>query len=128
MTSGDFSMGFFSLRGKRAIVTGGNTGLGQAFSLALAKGGADVFVPSLLDDDGATARLLVAEGVRHAAMQVDITEPGAPKRVVETCAEQLGSVDILINSAGIAPLSDVLDYGRPIWDATLAVNLTAAFR
>ena len=127
MTSGEFTMDFFSLRGKKSIVTGGNTGLGQAFSLALAKGGADVFVPSLLDDDGATGRLLEAEGVRHASLQIDITEPGAPKRVVEACVEQLGSVDILINSAGIAPLGDVLDYGRPIWDATVAVNLTAAF-
>ena len=97
-------MDFFSLQGKRAIVTGGNTGLGQAFALALAKGGADVFVPSLLDDDGVTGGLIEAEGVRHASMQVDITEPGAPRRVVDACAEQLGSVDILINSAGIAPL------------------------
>ena len=56
MASGEFTLDFFSLRGKRAIVTGGNTGLGQAFSLALAKGGADVFVPSLVDDDGATGR------------------------------------------------------------------------
>ena len=47
MTSSEFTLDFFSLRGKRAIVTGGNTGLGQAFALALAKGGADVFVPSL---------------------------------------------------------------------------------
>ena len=65
--------------------------------------------------------------MRHASMQVDITEPGAPRRVVDACVEQLGSVDILINSAGIAPLADVLEYGRSLWDATVAVNLTAAF-
>ena len=47
--------------------------------------------------------------------------------MVDACVERLGSVDILINSAGIAPLGDVLDYGRPLWDATVAVNLTAAF-
>ena len=76
---------------------------------------------------GVTGGLIEAEGVRHASMQVDITEPGAPRRVVDACAEQLGSVDILINSAGIAPLGDVLEYGRPLWDATVAVNLTAAF-
>ena len=49
-------MNFFSLEGKNAIVTGGNTGLGQAFSLALAKGGANVFVPSIIDDDGDTGQ------------------------------------------------------------------------
>ena len=50
----DFAMDLFSLAGKNAIVTGGNTGLGQAFAVALAKGGADVFVPSIVDDDGST--------------------------------------------------------------------------
>ena len=121
-------MDFFSLRGKRAIVTGGNTGLGQAFALALAKGGADVFVPSLIDDDGVTGRLIEAEGVRHASLQVDITEPGAPRRVVDACVEQLGSVDILVNSAGIAPACATCSTtGARIWDATVAVNLTAAF-
>ena len=48
----DFSMDFFSLAGRKAIVTGGNTGLGQAFTLALASAGAEVFVPSMMDDDG----------------------------------------------------------------------------
>jgi NAD(P)-dependent dehydrogenase (short-subunit alcohol dehydrogenase family) len=127
MARGDFSLDFFSLEGKHAVVTGGNTGLGRAFALALAKGGADVFVPSLLDDEGVTAGLIEAEGVRHASMQVDITQPGAPKRIVDTCVEELGSIDILINSAGIAPLAGVLEYGRSLWDATVAVNLTAAF-
>ena len=125
MTSSEFTMDFFSLQGKRDRYRRQHGG--QAFALALAKGGADVFVPSLLDDDGVTGGLIEAEGVRHASMQVDITEPGAPRRVVDACAEQLGSVDILIDSAGIAPLGDVLEYARPIWDATVAVNLTAAF-
>ena len=65
--------------------------------------------------------------MRYASMQTDITAPGAPKRVIDACVEQLGSVDILVNSAGIAPLAGVLAYGRPLWDATVAVNLTAAF-
>ena len=52
----DFNLDFFSLKGKNAIVTGGNGGLGQAFSLALAKGGANVMVTSLADDDGSTKK------------------------------------------------------------------------
>jgi len=58
MQINDFAMEFFSLKGKNAIVTGGNTGLGQAFALALAKGGANVFVPSIMDDDGTTGPLV----------------------------------------------------------------------
>ena len=58
----DFSMDFFSLEGKRAVVTGGNTGLGRAFTLALATAGADVLVPGLADDDGTTRAQVEAVG------------------------------------------------------------------
>jgi NAD(P)-dependent dehydrogenase (short-subunit alcohol dehydrogenase family) len=127
VTITDFALNYFSLQGKNAIVTGGNSGLGQAFTVALAKGGANVFVPSILPDDGATKASVEAEGGRYEFVQADITEPGTPNRVVAMCADQLGSVDILINSAGICPLAEVLDFGRPQWDATVNVNLTAAF-
>jgi NAD(P)-dependent dehydrogenase (short-subunit alcohol dehydrogenase family) len=123
----DFTMELFSLNGKNAIVTGGNTGLGQAFALALAKGGADVFVPSIIDDDGSTREMIEAEGGRYEFMKTDITAAGAPRQIIDACAERLGAIDILINSAGICPLAAVLDFGRPQWDATVAVNLTAAF-
>jgi NAD(P)-dependent dehydrogenase (short-subunit alcohol dehydrogenase family) len=123
----DFAMGFFSLEGKNSIVTGGNTGLGQAFALALAKGGANVFVPSIIDDDGSTGEMIAAEGGRYEFMKTDITAPGVPAQIVDACVDRLGSLDILINSAGICPLAGVLDFGRPQWDATVAVNLTAAF-
>ena len=123
----DFSMDLFSLRGKNAIVTGGNTGLGQAFTLALAKGGANVFVPSIMDDDGTTGPLVEAEGVRYEFMKVDITAEGVPQQVLAECVSRLGSIDILVNSAGICPLGEVLEFGRDKWDPTVAVNLTAAF-
>lgn len=123
----EFAMDFFSLKGKNAIVTGGNTGLGQAFSLALAKGGANVFVPSIMDDDGTTGPMIEAEGVRYEYMKADITAPCVPEQVISECVNRLGSIDILVNSAGICPLGEVLDFGRDKWDATVAVNLTAAF-
>ena len=123
----DFAMDYFGLGGKNAIVTGGNTGLGQAFALALATGGANVFVPSIVVDDGTTRRLVEAEGVRYEFMHADVTEAGVPRRIVDTCVERLGSVDILVNSAGVCPLAEVLDFDRGPWDTTVAVNLTAAF-
>ena len=127
MTIKDFSLDLFGLAGRNAVVTGGNTGLGQAFSLALAKGGANVLVPSLADDDGSTREMIEAEGVRYEFVPADITSPGTPKQVVDACVERFGSIDILINSAGICPLAEVLDFNRAQWDATVAVNLTAAF-
>ena len=123
----DFTIDCFSLRGRNAIVTGGNTGLGQAFSLALAKAGANVLVPSVVDDGGQTVELLEAEGIRAAFMESDITATGVPKLVVDTCVDTFGSIDILVNSAGISPLAEVLDFDRTKWDAAVAVNLTAAF-
>lgn len=127
MTITDFAMDYFSLRGRNAIVTGGNSGLGQAFTLALAKGGANVFVPSILDDDGSTKASVESEGASYHFTKADITETGTPKRIVDECLERFGSVDILINSAGICPMAEVLEFGRQPWDATIGVNLTAAF-
>jgi len=123
----EFTMDFFSLKGRKAVVTGGNTGLGQAFAVALAKGGADVMVPSIIDDDGTTGALIAAEGVRYEYLKADITTAGAPAQIIAACVERLGSVDILVNCAGVCPLAPVLDFGRAQWDATVAVNLTAAF-
>ncbi|MDO9176200.1 MAG: oxidoreductase, partial [Actinomycetota bacterium] len=57
-----FTTDWFGLAGKHAIVTGGNTGLGQAFTLALAAAGANVFVPSIVDDDGSTRTMVEAAG------------------------------------------------------------------
>jgi NAD(P)-dependent dehydrogenase (short-subunit alcohol dehydrogenase family) len=127
MTINDFAMGYFGLGGKNAIVTGGNSGLGQAFSLALAKAGANVFVPSIADDNGSTRGMIEAENVGYEFVLADISTAGTPKRIVDACVERLGSVDILVNSAGVCPLAEVLDFGREPWDATVQVNLTAAF-
>lgn len=123
----DFSMDLFSLAGKRAVVTGGNSGLGQAFSLALAKAGADVFVPSVVDDDGTTRALIEAEGRRYEFLQIDLTADDAPAQIVDTCVDRLGGVDVLVNSAGICLLDDVESFDRARWDPMIAVNLTAPF-
>lgn len=127
MTLNDFGLHHFSLEGKNAIVTGGNSGLGQAFTVALARSGADVLVAGLVDDHGETARLVEAEGRRMPFVEADLTEPGMPARVVTSCVEALGSVDIVVNSAGVCLMADVANFGREQWDPMLAVNLTAAF-
>ncbi|MCP1103940.1 SDR family oxidoreductase [Serratia nevei] len=123
----EFSLDFFSLKGKTAIVTGGNSGLGQAFAVALAKAGANLFIPSFVMDKGQTREIIEQQGVRVEFMQVDITEKGAPAKVIAQCLEAFGAVDILVNNAGICKLNQVLDFGRQDWDPMIDVNLTAAF-
>ena len=123
----DFNMDYFSIKGKNAIVTGGNTGLGQAFSLALAKAGANIFMPSIMPDDPKFNALIEAEGGKAIFMDADITKDGVCKKVVDCCIEKLGSVDILINCAGICLIESVLEFGREQWDPMIAINLTAAF-
>ena len=123
----DFGLHLFSLAGRRAVVTGGNTGLGRAFTLALAAAGADVLVAALAPDDGTTARLVEATGRRLVVVEADITAPGVAAEVVQRCVDELGGIDILVNSAGICELAPVEDFGRAQWDPMVAVNLTAAF-
>ena len=123
----DFSLDFFSLQGKNAIVTGGCSGLGQAFSLALAKAGANIFVFAAVDDDGTTKKLIEDCGVRYEFMLGDITKDGICDEVAKECVNRLGSVDILVNCAGICKIADVLEFGRKEWDPMIAINLTGAF-
>lgn len=124
----DFQMDFFSLKGKNAVVTGGNSGLGQAFSVALAKGGANVLAASILEDDGETRQWVEDCGVEYKYLKADITEDGECKRVVDACADAWGRIDILVNCAGICiNIEDVTKFTRKEWDKMVAVNLTAAF-
>ena len=95
-----FSMDFFSLKGKTAIVTGGNSGLGQAFAMALAKAGANIFIPSFVKDNGETKEMIEKQGVEVDFMQVGITAEGAPQKIIAACCERFGTVDILVNNAG----------------------------
>ena len=127
MNTGDFGLHLFSLQNKTALVTGGNTGLGRALSVALATAGADVLVAGLEEDDGTTDRLINEQGRRLAFIKADLTQPGVAGHVVRSCVEEFGSLDILVNSAGISLLADVADFGRQQWDTMVAINLTAAF-
>lgn len=123
----EFTMDFFSLAGKVAIVTGGNTGIGRAFSLALAKSGANILVPSLIDDDGTTQKIVEETGSCYVFMEVDLTEEGVPQQVIEHCVEVFGTVDVLVNCAGLYLSDALIKFDRSKWDPMLQLNLTAAF-
>ena len=127
MNLDDFSMDFFSLKGKTAIVTGGNCGLGLAFATALAKAGANLFIPSYIMDNGSCRESIAKQGGAVEIMEVDITADGASRRIIEACIDSFGKLDILVNNAGICRSNSVLEFGRTDWDPMIAVNLTAAF-
>ena len=122
-----FSMEFFSLKGKTAIVTGGNSGLGQALALALATAGANLFIPGRRVDNAQTRERIEQQGAEMEFMLANITDNGMPQRIIAACCQRFGTVDILVNNAGICRLNKVLRFGRADWDPMIETNLTAAF-
>ena len=119
----------FGLTGSRAIVTGASSGLGVEAARALAKGGADLgLVARRADRLEALAGELADEfGVRTCAAPADVTDSGALEAAFERVEKELGPLDILLGSAGIAELGRAERHKREKWDRVVAVNLTAAF-
>ncbi|WP_017472485.1 2-dehydro-3-deoxy-D-gluconate 5-dehydrogenase KduD [Amphibacillus jilinensis] len=123
----DFSLDLFSVKDKVAIVTGGNTGLGQGYAVALAKAGADVFVVSYDQDWQETRELIEAEGRKVEFFQADLTDRNQIKAVVDTCLDVYGQVDILVNNAGTIRRAPLLEYKPEDWDAVIEINLNAVY-
>ena len=120
-------MDFFSLKGKTAIVTGGNSGLGQAFAVALATAGANLFVPALREEHTQTRKLIEQQGVELEFMLADITDGGMPQRIIAACCERFGTVDILVNNAGVFTLGSTEELALDDLDRMLAVNVRSVF-
>lgn len=117
------------LKGKRAIVTGGNRGIGKCCALALAKEGARVCVTgrdqSLLDE---TVKEINAAGGEGHSVAADLTAAGASKKIVDACVQKFGGVDILVNSAGAAKGADVLELSTDFIDHALGLKLYGYLR
>jgi 2-deoxy-D-gluconate 3-dehydrogenase len=116
----------FDLSGKTALVTGARSGLGQAMAEALAAAGADVvgLGSSAMPE---TEHRIKAVGRRFQALTVDLAGEPDFENVVERAASAFGSIDILINNAGIIRRSDFLRSSDADWDAVMAVNLRSSF-
>ncbi|MDQ1004269.1 2-deoxy-D-gluconate 3-dehydrogenase [Neobacillus niacini] len=123
----DFSLDFFSLTGKIALVTGGNTGLGQGYAVALAKAGADLFVVTHSDNWDQTRALIEQEGRRVEFFQADLSNREAIKDVVSACVSAYGRIDILVNNAGTIRRAPLLEYKAEDWDAVIDINLSAVY-
>lgn len=114
------------LQGKRAIVTGSNSGIGLGVAAELAKAGAEVILNSFTDrpEDHALAAQLTAEtGAKVSYIAADMSKGEACRALVE----QAGGCDILVNNAGIQFVSPVEEFPIEKWNAIIAINLTSAF-
>lgn len=122
-----FNMNFFSLEGKVAIVTGGNTGLGQAYAVALAKAGADLVIPTYDRNWDETRELIEKENKKVVFVQADLTKEEDRKNVVKTTMENFNKIDILVNNAGTIRRAPLLDYKAEDWNAVMDINLNAVY-
>jgi len=123
----NFSMNFFSLKGKTALVTGGNVGLGQGFALALAKAGANVFVSDITDAYEETKSLVEGESVKFGFMKANVANRDDVNKTIAACVDTMGSLDILINNAGIIRRNDLLESTDEDWKAVIDINLSGVY-
>lgn len=115
-----------TLQGKRAIVTGSNSGIGLGVAVELAKAGAEIVLNSFTDrdeDHALAARLAAETGVPVRYIAADMSK-GADCRAL---VEKAGGCDILVNNAGIQHVALVEEFPVEKWDAILAINLSSAF-
>jgi 2-deoxy-D-gluconate 3-dehydrogenase len=122
MTAGGAS---FSLENRTALVTGANTGLGQAFALALARAGADIVAVGRKPPTE-TAASVAAAGRRLEFVEADLDE-ARPSEIVAKALASFDGIDILVNNAGIIRRKDALEVDERDWDEVLNVNLKTVF-
>ncbi len=120
------------LDGRKAIVTGGNTGIGKASAERLAAEGASVCVNYYSDKEAQDAQQLAEQlqrggAAKAIAVQADVGREEDVKRLVTETVGELGGLDLLVNNAGIEKQIPLLEMGLEDWSAVLGTNLTGAF-
>lgn len=110
-------MKVFSLQGRRALVTGANTGIGQAIAIALGEAGADVTCAARRDCDATLAAIPSGRAIR-----LDLSDPLAARDLFDG-----ETYDILVNNAGTIRRADSLDFSEADWDDVMDLNLKAVF-
>jgi len=115
-----------SFKGKTAVITGSNSGIGLGIAVELAKSGADVVLNSFTDsaeDHALAAQISADHGVRARYIQADMSDGAACRALIE----QAGACDILVNNAGIQHVAPVDEFPADKWDAIIAINMSSAF-
>ncbi|HFQ7089699.1 TPA: SDR family oxidoreductase [Raoultella planticola ATCC 33531] len=124
-------LGSARLTGKRALITGGDSGIGRAVAIAFAREGADVainYLPEEEPDAREVIALIAAEGRKAVALPGDIRSEAFCKALVEQAASELGGLDIVVNNAGRQQYCESLeDLSTADFDATFKTNVYAPF-
>src|SRR5271165_4847897 len=118
-----------SLKGRIALVTGGNRGIGAACSLALAKAGCDVVVNfhQRTQDAERVGAEIQKLGRRALAIQADVSRSEQVSKIIAQIEAELGPVDILVNNAGMMRVRKLEEITEADWDEHINVNLKSAF-
>jgi 2-deoxy-D-gluconate 3-dehydrogenase len=116
----------FDLSGKTAIVTGANTGLGQAISVALGKAGASIVLVGRSSMDETEGKLQEF-GATFKSIKADLSTTQPIDGLIGEAAAWQGRIDILVNNAGIIRRADSLEFTEEDWDAVMNVNLKSVF-
>lgn len=119
-------MSLFDLTGRWAIVTGANTGIGQAISVGLAQAGADIVGVGRSGMDE-TADRVAALGRKFVPLKADLSKIAEAQAVVERATASGATPDILVNNAGIIRRADALDFSEDDWDTVIDTNLKSVF-
>jgi 2-keto-3-deoxy-L-fuconate dehydrogenase len=118
----------FRLDGKSAVVTGGGSGIGQAISELFAKQGAKVAVVDVSEDAAAdTARRIAAAGGKATVHRCDVTKAAEVAATMDAVLAASGSLDVLVNNAGIAHVGTIETTGEADFDRVLGVNVKGAY-
>lgn len=116
----------FDLSGRVAVVTGANTGIGQAIAVALANAGANVACVGRTPAEETVAQVR-ALGRRAEIVSADLSTIEPVGRVVDETVDKLGGLHILVNNAGIIRRADAVDFSEADWDAVVDTNLKSVF-
>ncbi|MFC2027851.1 SDR family NAD(P)-dependent oxidoreductase [Chloroflexota bacterium] len=118
----------FDLSGKNALVTGGGIGIGQAIVLRLAEAGAKVMIADIdTETAGQTAQLVQSSGGTAQIIEADACCSDHATKAVQATVEAFGSIDVLVNNAGIYPVSPVMDTSEELINKVIELNLKGSF-
>jgi len=116
----------FNLKGKVAIVTGCNTGLGQGMAVGLAQAGADI-AGVYRSDTGETQKMIEDLGRTFLPIKADLSSTEPINRIIEETLVKFGKIDILVNNAGIIRRNETIDFSEKDWDDVMNVNSKTLF-
>lgn len=118
----------FRLDGKRALITGAGSGIGEAIARLFAQQGASVLVADVQPDTASrVATSIVEQGASASALTLDVADEAQVRAAFDGVVEQLGRLDILVNNAGVSHVGNILETSLADWERVMRVNAVGVF-